>query len=277
MTRDSCGPFRRIHSTCSRRSSTRPAASDRVGPHGTSAGGGIARRTSSRSATERPRCGPSSTTGLAASTATCSGAPRANGPRPARTAQVIVRELIANTPEAYRALWRFALSVELTRSARQRFAAIDEPLQFLVNEPQALGMRLVDDELWLRLLDVPGALAARRYAAPVDVVIEVTDPNIPANAGRFRLVGGPTIRYVYADGRAGRHRGDRARARLGVPGRCAVDRLRGRRRRPGTASGHPRRRVRRVRLAPRRLARSRCSRAAERSLTCRSRCRRCRC
>ena len=102
--------------------------------------------------------------------------------------QVIVRELIANTPEAYRALWRFALSVDLTRSARQRFAAIDEPIQFLVNEPQALGMRLVDG-LWLRLLDVPGALAARRYAAPVDVVIEVTDPNIPANAGRFRLVG----------------------------------------------------------------------------------------
>jgi predicted acetyltransferase len=49
-------------------------------------------------------------------------------------------------------------------------------------------MRLVDG-LWLRLLDVPGALAARRYAAPVDVVIEVTDPNISANAGRFRLVG----------------------------------------------------------------------------------------
>jgi len=102
--------------------------------------------------------------------------------------QVIVRELIANTPEAYRALWRFALSVDLTRSARQRFAAIDEPLQFLVNEPQALGMRLVDG-LWLRLLDVPAALAARRYAAPVDVVIEVKDLSIPANAGRFRLVG----------------------------------------------------------------------------------------
>jgi predicted acetyltransferase len=102
--------------------------------------------------------------------------------------QVIVRELIANTPEAYRSLWRFALSVDLTRSARQRFAAIDEPLQFLVNEPQALGMRLVDG-LWLRLLDVPAALAARRFAAPVDVVIEVKDPNFAANAGRFRLVG----------------------------------------------------------------------------------------
>ncbi|HEY9482857.1 MAG TPA: sterol carrier protein domain-containing protein, partial [Micromonosporaceae bacterium] len=36
---------------------------------------------------------------------------------------------------------------------------------------------------------VPGALAARRYATPVDAVIEVTDPTMPANAGRFRLVG----------------------------------------------------------------------------------------
>jgi predicted acetyltransferase len=43
------------------------------------------------------------------------------------------------------------------------------------------------DALWVRLIDVPRALAGRRYASPVDVVIEVRDELLPANAGRWRL------------------------------------------------------------------------------------------
>ena len=101
---------------------------------------------------------------------------------------VQIRELIANTPEAYRALWRFALSVDLTRSTRYAMAPVDEPLQYLVDEPRRLGTT-VSDGLWVRVLDVPRALSARRYAAPVDVVIEVEDGDIPANAARWRLVG----------------------------------------------------------------------------------------
>jgi predicted acetyltransferase len=102
--------------------------------------------------------------------------------------KAIIREMVATTPEAYRAIWRFAFNVDLTRSARYRYASIDEPVQFLVNEPRWLEMKLTDG-LWVRLLDVPAALAARRYVAPVDVVIEVDDPQIAPNAGRFRLVG----------------------------------------------------------------------------------------
>ncbi|MDR1077891.1 MAG: sterol carrier protein domain-containing protein, partial [Propionibacteriaceae bacterium] len=44
---------------------------------------------------------------------------------------------------------------------------------------------------WLRLVDLPAAWAARRLGAPVDLVLEVTDRLIPANAGRWRLVGDP--------------------------------------------------------------------------------------
>lgn len=102
----------------------------------------------------------------------------------------IVKELVAATPGAYRALWRFALSVDLTRTTRHGLAAIDEPLQFLVDEPRALETK-VGDTLWVRVLDVPRALAARRYAAPVDVVIEVADADFADNAGRWRLVGDP--------------------------------------------------------------------------------------
>ena len=49
----------------------------------------------------------------------------------------------------------------------------------------------VSDNVWVRLLDVPAALTARRYAAPLDVVLDVSDDRLPANAGRWHLVTGP--------------------------------------------------------------------------------------
>src|SRR5262249_17950466 len=40
---------------------------------------------------------------------------------------------------------------------------------------------------WVRLVDVPRALAQRHYARPVDLVIEVTDELCQQNQGRWRL------------------------------------------------------------------------------------------
>ncbi|MFF5175134.1 GNAT family N-acetyltransferase [Micromonospora sp. NPDC000089] len=105
--------------------------------------------------------------------------------------QVQVTEVAAATPEAYLALWRTLFSVDLTRRLSFSRAALDEPLLRLVDEPRRLGASYLDG-LWVRLVDVPAALAARRYATPVDVVIEVTDPLLPENTGRWRLTGGPT-------------------------------------------------------------------------------------
>ncbi|MEU8237450.1 GNAT family N-acetyltransferase [Actinoplanes missouriensis] len=104
---------------------------------------------------------------------------------------VQVREVVAEDPETYQALWRFLLGVDLSRTVTYRLGALDEPLQYLVDEPRRLGAS-VGDGLWLRLVDLPAALAARRYAADVDVVIEVSDPLLEQNTGRWRLVGGPT-------------------------------------------------------------------------------------
>ncbi|RKN42142.1 GNAT family N-acetyltransferase [Micromonospora endolithica] len=103
---------------------------------------------------------------------------------------VTVSEMVAATPAGYRALWRMLLSVDLTRRLVWRSAAVDEPLPRLVNEPRRLGTSLVD-ALWLRVVDVPAALAARRYAGAVDVVLDVTDDLLPENTGRWRLTGGP--------------------------------------------------------------------------------------
>lgn len=110
----------------------------------------------------------------------------ANGP----IGDVVVVEQVSTTPEAYRALWRFLLSVDLTRSASTWAVGVDEPLFHWVGEPRQLDAHLCD-ALWIRVVDVPKALAARRYAAPIDVVIEVTDDFMPENSGTWRLTGSP--------------------------------------------------------------------------------------
>ncbi|WP_433725821.1 GNAT family N-acetyltransferase [Actinoplanes sp. CA-051413] len=107
---------------------------------------------------------------------------------------VQVREVVADDPAAYAALWNFLLTIDLARSVTVSFAAVDEPLQYLVDEPRRLGTTLADS-LWIRITDLPKALAARTYAAPVDVVLDVTDPLLEQNTGRWRLTAGP-------DGRA---------------------------------------------------------------------------
>jgi predicted acetyltransferase len=104
--------------------------------------------------------------------------------------EVIVGTVVAGSTRAYRALWGFLLGVDLTRTVSYWAGSVDEPLLYLVDEPRRLGARL-SDSLWVRVVDVPAALAARRYATEVDVVLEVTDPMFPENRGRWRLAGDP--------------------------------------------------------------------------------------
>jgi predicted acetyltransferase len=66
----------------------------------------------------------------------------------------------------------------------------DEPLLHLLAHPRALRFSL-GDGLWLRLIDAPAALAARRYAVPGRLTIELRDSFCPWNEGRYELEGGP--------------------------------------------------------------------------------------
>ncbi|GIH66876.1 MULTISPECIES: GNAT family N-acetyltransferase [Microbispora] len=104
--------------------------------------------------------------------------------------EVRVVEVVATTPQAYTDLWTFLLTVDLTRSAQVWSCSVDEPLFYWVGEPRRMSARM-NDGMFIRIVDLPAALAARRYAAPVDVVIEVEDAFMPVNAGRWRLTGSP--------------------------------------------------------------------------------------
>ncbi len=107
------------------------------------------------------------------------------------TGEVRVREVVATSRRAYTELWRFLLTLDLTRSVTAWINGLDEPLFFMVDEPRRM-LAKVSDGLWVRVVDLPAALTARRYATDIDVVIEVTDARIPANSGRWRLTGSPT-------------------------------------------------------------------------------------
>ncbi|MFI5696056.1 GNAT family N-acetyltransferase [Kribbella sp. NPDC051586] len=100
--------------------------------------------------------------------------------------EVLVEELVAPAPTAYRVLWQHLLTMDLSAKLSYGYAAIDEPLVQLVSTPTALDRR-VSESLWLRITDVQRALEQRRYAVPLDVVLDVTDDLIAANTGRFRL------------------------------------------------------------------------------------------
>jgi predicted acetyltransferase len=103
--------------------------------------------------------------------------------------QVRVRELVATSSAASARLWRFLLDIDLMREVRAPGLAADDPLLLdLLAEPRVAKARL-SDCLHVRLVDVPAALAARRYAAPVDVVLAVEDEHCPWNTGRWRLTG----------------------------------------------------------------------------------------
>src|SRR5262245_4437429 len=75
-----------------------------------------------------------------------------------------VRDLVAANPGAYADLWRFAFDVDLVTYVDAWNRPSDEPLLHLMREPRRLRARL-SDNLWVRRVGGPGALAGRRNAA----------------------------------------------------------------------------------------------------------------
>lgn len=101
-----------------------------------------------------------------------------------------VVDFFAATEDAHAALWRTLLGLDLTHTVTAEQCPLDDPLPWLLEDPRQLRTTDLTDGMWLRVLDVPRALASRRYPVEVDVVLEVDDPFLDLG-GRFRLRGGP--------------------------------------------------------------------------------------
>lgn len=99
-----------------------------------------------------------------------------------------VEEIHADDTAAFAALIRYLLGIDLTGGAKFYRQPVDSPLVYLLADLRAADMR-VREVMYLRLVDVDRALAARTYAGPVDLVVQITDELCPWNAGRWRLTG----------------------------------------------------------------------------------------
>lgn len=110
------------------------------------------------------------------------------GPRGA-AGRLDVSELLGLTPDAERDLWRYAFGVDLIATISAWNQPVDSPLLLWVGELRRLGPTL-GDALWLRIVDVVGALEARTYAAEGSLTFELTDAFMEHNAGTWTLEAG---------------------------------------------------------------------------------------
>ena len=94
--------------------------------------------------------------------------------QPAST--LLVDELHALTDEAYATLWRFLAEVDLVTGVRAEGRSPSERLPWLLTNARAANLREVGDGMWVRLFDVPRALAARTYEREGSAVLEIVDP-----------------------------------------------------------------------------------------------------
>lgn len=99
-----------------------------------------------------------------------------------------VRHMLAADPAASAALWRYLIDFDLSGRVEAWNTPSDDPVQHWLQEPRR-GTRQIEDQLYVKVLDVPAALSARTYAHPVDVVLDVTDHDRPQNTGRWHLEG----------------------------------------------------------------------------------------
>jgi len=105
-----------------------------------------------------------------------------------------VDDLQAASPAAGAALWRFLLDVDLISEVTAWARPLDDRLDLLLTDSRDLTVTGVEDELWLRLVDVPAALAARAFADTPPVLLGVHDPFREINAGVYRIAGGTAER-----------------------------------------------------------------------------------
>jgi predicted acetyltransferase len=110
----------------------------------------------------------------------------------AQDVAVDVVDLCAASDSAYRGLWAYVSSLDLVERVTLGRRPVDEPVRWLLPDGRALEQNETVDGLWVRLLDVPAALGARRYSVADRLVLDVVDDDTGGfAAGRYVLEGGP--------------------------------------------------------------------------------------
>ena len=115
---------------------------------------------------------------------------------------VEVYDLFALDAEVETGLWQFLVDIDLVATVRGINRPMDEALRWRLAAPRRLQVDQVTDHLWVRVVDPAVALAARTYSSDDHLVVELTDPFLPANEGRWSIAGsgdGAEVRRTDAD------------------------------------------------------------------------------
>jgi predicted acetyltransferase len=102
-------------------------------------------------------------------------------------AVVEVQELLALTPDAYAGMIRFLLELDLVATVKLEGRRESEPVRWLLTNARAARPADAGDALWVRLFDVPRALAARTYERVASLVLEVVDDEAWGGTRRLHL------------------------------------------------------------------------------------------
>ncbi|PUA82685.1 GNAT family N-acetyltransferase [Nocardioides currus] len=101
--------------------------------------------------------------------------------------KINVTEMMALTTPAGLALWRFLGSIDMAKRVTFGLGFPDDPLRWALTDINAVSFTAHEEFLWVRVLDVVRALAARPWTADDEIVLEVEDAQGHA-AGRYRIV-----------------------------------------------------------------------------------------
>ncbi|GAA1136759.1 GNAT family N-acetyltransferase [Nocardioides aquiterrae] len=110
--------------------------------------------------------------------------PKWDDARPAGTVEV---HFLVGEPAVRLALLRRLVDLDLIGSVRLRSGSADDLVVAWAGGPRATAGVETYDGLWVRVVDLPAAFAARTWSAPCDVVVEVADRHAPWNDGTWRI------------------------------------------------------------------------------------------
>lgn len=101
--------------------------------------------------------------------------------------EIEVEELVAASAATAREFWQILASHGTLARRVRACLAPDDPVEWLARDPAAALRRR--NGWMLRIVDAPAAIAGRGYpaAASLSVVLDLTDPALPANSGRWTL------------------------------------------------------------------------------------------
>jgi predicted acetyltransferase len=100
---------------------------------------------------------------------------------------LIVDDLHALTDASYADLWQFLGSTDWVATVKAERRSPAERLPWLLTNARAATFSDIGDGLWVKLLDVPAALAARRYERAGALVLEIVDRDGADGERRIRV------------------------------------------------------------------------------------------